>query len=273
MPQHESVKSAALLVGAAIVLLLSACSNSTAIRRDGSRGAYRQVAREVQIDPAAKARGTAYTMVQVSQMRLVSGDAAGAASAAESALKAYPQSPEAHSLLALSLDALGRGKQSGPHHRRAAELAPDRGAFLNNYGIWLCSNGQASASLDWFDRAAAAPGYDTPGAAHANAASCARQSGDAARATVSARRALGIDPANPVALATLARLAFDAGRGLEARAFVERRLAAGPADADTLLLASQIEKSLGDTAAAERYVQRLRTEFPPNSRPTGTNDD
>ncbi|HEY4560163.1 MAG TPA: type IV pilus biogenesis/stability protein PilW, partial [Lysobacter sp.] len=47
------------------------------------------------------------------------------------------------------------------------------------------------------------------------------------------------------------------------RAFVERRLAAGPADADTLLLASQIEKSLGDTTAAERYVQRLRTEFPP----------
>ena len=92
-------------------------------------------------------------------------------------------------------------------------------------------------------------------------------------ARVSARRALDIDRANPVALATLARLAFDAGRGLEARAFVERRLAAGPADADTLLLASQIEKSLGDTVAAERYVQRLRTEFPPNSRPTGTNDD
>jgi len=63
-------------------------------------------------------------MVQVPQMRLMSGDADGAASASYNALKAYPQSPKAHSLLALSLDALGRGKQSGPHHRRAAELAP-----------------------------------------------------------------------------------------------------------------------------------------------------
>jgi len=59
MPQHESVKSAALLASVALVLLLSACSNSSAIRRDGSRGAYRQVAQEVRIDPAAKARGTA----------------------------------------------------------------------------------------------------------------------------------------------------------------------------------------------------------------------
>lgn len=273
MPQPESVRPVALLALGATVLLLSACNSSTALRRDASRGAYRQVAHEVRIDPAAKSRGTAYTMVQVAQSRLMSGDPAGAATAAERAIKAYPASAEAHSLLALSMDAMGRTAQAGPHHRRAAELAPEHGALLNNYGIWLCSSGQARVSLDWFERAVAAPGYATPDAALANAAACALRAGDAGLSEASARRALEAAPANPLALATLARLSFDAGRRLEARAFVQRRLAAGPADADTLQLASQIEQSLGDTAAAARYVQRLRTEFPPDSRPMGKNDD
>ncbi|HEY4581747.1 MAG TPA: type IV pilus biogenesis/stability protein PilW, partial [Lysobacter sp.] len=170
MPQPEPVKSAAPLALVVLVLLLSACNSSTAFRRDASRGAYRQVAREVHIDPAAKSRGTAFTMVQVAQARLMAGDPAGAAAAAERALKADPASAEAHSLLALSMDATGRAVAAGPHHRRAAELAPGHGAPLNNYGIWLCSNGQARASLDWFERAAASPGYATPDAALANAA-------------------------------------------------------------------------------------------------------
>ncbi|WP_407909555.1 tetratricopeptide repeat protein [Lysobacter claricitrinus] len=208
-------------------------------------------------------------MTQVAQSRLVSGNAQGAVEAAEAALKADPNAIEAHSLLALGLDALGRSREAGPHHKRAAELAPDRGAFLNNYGIWLCSNGQAPASLDWFDRAAVAPGYETPDSALANAAACGLQAGQGARAERAARQALAIAPANPLALQTLARIELTAGRAMEARAFVERRLAAGPADPETLQLASQIEQSLGDTAAAARYGQRLRTEFPPDSRPVG----
>jgi type IV pilus assembly protein PilF len=45
-------------------------------------------------------------------------------------------------------------------------------------------------------------------------------------------------------------------------AFTERRLAAAPANAAVLQLAAGIEEKLGDKAAASRYVQRLRAEFP-----------
>ena len=269
MPQRKVVGTSTVLVLLGSVLLVSACSRLTFVRPDASRGKYEQVASEVRIDPKHSAHDTAFTMTQVAQSRLVSGNAQGAVDAAERALKAEPDNVEAHSLLALGLDALGRGRESGAHHRRAAELAPNRGGLLNNYGIWLCSNGQAAASLDWFDRAAAAPGYETPDAALANGAACALQAGQALRAERNARQALAAAPANPVALQTLARIEFAAGHGLEARAFIERRLAAAAADRETLQLASQIEQSLGDTAAAARYVQRLRTEFPPDSRPSG----
>ncbi|WP_162823715.1 type IV pilus biogenesis/stability protein PilW [Lysobacter sp. TY2-98] len=269
MPQRKVVGTSTALVILGSIVLVSGCSKLTFVRQDTSRGDYEQVAHEVHIDPKNNAHDTAYTMTQVAQSRLMSGNAQGAVDAAERALKAEPDNIEAHSLLALGLDALGRSRDAGPHHRRAAELAPDRGALLNNYGIWLCSNGQAAASLDWFDRAAAAAGYETPDAALANGAACALQAGQGARAERYARQAIAASPANPLALQTLAHIEFNAGHGLEARAFIERRLAAAAADPETLQLASQIEQSLGDTAAAARYGQRLRTEFPPDSRPVG----
>ncbi|WP_133478392.1 tetratricopeptide repeat protein [Cognatilysobacter segetis] len=269
MPQREVAKHATVLFLIGSVVFVSACSRLSFIRPSYDRGRYEQVAHEVHIDPRSNGRDTAFTMVQVAQSRLLGGDAQAAATAAERALKADASSADAHSLLALSLDALGRYAEAGAHHRRAAELAPARGALLNNYGIWLCSNGKAAESLDWFTRAVAAPGYETPDAALANEAACAAQIGQGPRAEAAARRALAIAPSNALALTVLARTALAGGRGLEARAFIERRLAAAPADPDALQLASQIEKSLGDTAAAARYVERLRTEFPPTSRPSG----
>lgn len=271
MPQRDAW---ALPVSAAIALALLASSACSRVRipllkPNYDRGRYEQVAPEVRIDPKNRAHEQAFTLTQLAQARLLEGNPKGAVDAAERAVRSDPDSPAAHSLLALALDSLGRSAEAGPHHRRAAELAPTRGALLNNYGIWLCGNGQQAASLDWFDRAVQAPGYDTPDMALANAAACALQAGQGARAERAARQALSIAPANPLALLTLARIQFAAGHGLEARAFIERRLAAGPADVETLQLASQIEQSLGDTAAAARYVQRLRTEFPPDSRPVG----
>src|SRR3546814_8916261 len=60
----------------------------------------------------------------------------------------------------------------------------------------------------------------------------------------------------------LAEYQYRNGRYMDARAFSQRRLAAAPATAAVLLLASQIEEKLGDRVAAARYVQRLRAEFP-----------
>ena len=59
------------------------------------------------------------------------------------------------------------------------------------------------------------------------------------------------------------------GDYLLALAFSQRRLAAAPATRPVLLLASQIEQKLGDSAAAARYVQRISAEFPGTPTPRG----
>lgn len=161
-----------------LTLVLGACSRLTFVRPKLSRGHYRQTAEQVEFRSGAQDYSKVYNLVQVAQQRLLAGNAASALEASEKALKINPKSAEAHSLAALSLDLLSRGREAGPHHRQAAELSPTHGGMLNNYGIWLCSNGQPAESLAWFARAVAAPGYDTPEAARSNAAACAARAGN-----------------------------------------------------------------------------------------------
>src|SRR3546814_6712665 len=71
-------------------------------------------------------------------------------------------------------------ERAGGYYARAAELAPEQGTALNNYGAWLCGNGRAAESLAWIDRALADPIYRQRASALANAGSCALKAGQTA---------------------------------------------------------------------------------------------
>ena len=257
-----------LLLAAASMLLATACNRLTFIKPDLTRkGSENEVAESVVLKPDRKDRrasqlSSARGHLTASQKFLRAGDDVNAEQEARKALKADPKSSDAHTLLAVVEGRRGKSAKAGDHYQRAAELAPSSGLALNNYGAWLCGSGRAAESLGWFDRALQDRAYASPASALANAGSCALKAGQGMRADRDSRAALLADPKNPVALATLAESAFRAGRYLEARAFSERRLGASQPDAAALQLASQIELKLGDAAAADRYVQKLRAQFP-----------
>lgn len=254
----------AVALGVLGALLAAGCSRLTFVKPNASRGDYTQVAPEYTFkdDAASDQRYAASARVLSAQQYLGAGQLDKAAAEANAALKIDSHSAAAHTLLGVIEEQQGRSAQAGTHYARAAELEPERGTMLNNYGAWLCGNGRAAESLPLFDRALQDPGYPTPAAALANAGSCALIIGDLARAERYLRAALSMDPVNPVALAAMAEHEYRTGRYLDARAFSQRRLAAAPSAPAVLILASQIEKKLGDMAAADRYVQQLRTEFP-----------
>jgi type IV pilus assembly protein PilF len=209
-----------------------------------------------------KARYALQEQLGLAGNRLGSGDLAGAQEHARKALALAPDSVQAHTLLAVIAGRRGDTATAGEYYRRAAELAPNRGDTLNNYGAWLCANGAVAESLQWFARALAAPGYATPASALANAGGCALQIGQRERGVRDLRKALALEPDNAYALEAMARDEAAQAHFFEARAFSERRLAAAPATASVLQLAIQIEQGLGDMVAAGRYQQRLRKEFP-----------
>jgi len=211
---------------------------------------------------ATKQRLKVQDRLALASQRLRSGDLVTAEREARAALKAEPGSADAYSLLAVIMDSQGKTAEAGGYYKRAAELAPANGGALNNYGAWLCTNGAPAEALVWFDRAIKDPRYATPASALANAGGCALKVGQYQRAERDLRSALALDPSNGYALASMAQSEYHAGRYFEARAFTERRLAAAPANPAVLQLASDVEERLGDKAAASRYVQRLRAEFP-----------
>lgn len=254
----------AWLLALATALVAAGCSRLTFVKPDPKRRGFDQVAPEyhVQEDKAAKQRLMARERLGLAEQQYRAGNYAVAADEARKVLKADPSSADAYTLLGLVADVQGQAQEAGRHFRKAAELAPSRGTVLNNYGAWLCANGQPAEGLVWIDRALADPSYPTPAAALANAGGCARKAGQYERADRDLRRALQMDANNAYALAEMAENEYRNGRFFEARAFCERRLGAAPADRRTLELAAMIEEKLGDTDAARRYRQRLEREFP-----------
>lgn len=253
--------AAAVVLAVACVCSIGACSRLAFVKPDASRGDYERIAPEISVKSSRGDDGAGVLTAQA-RARLQAGETAEALRFARAAVRRDPKSADARTMLAFALDRSGLAAEAEEHYRRAAELAPARGEMLNNYGVWLCGQRRAAESLQWFDAALAAPGYPTPAAALANAGACALDAGQHERAERDLRRAVAIDPESPIALESLARLAFEHGRWLEARAFSERRLASAPASVGSLHIASQIEQKLGDSDAARRYVERMRKEFP-----------
>lgn len=243
-----------------VVAMLAGCNRITLLRPDTSRGDFERTAPEVAIRDHPR-RPDVYAQVVSGQQKLNAGDLPGAEQAARQAVKQDPRSAPAHTLLALVLEARGQAAQAGRAYEQALALAPAQGVALNNYGTWLCRNGRAADALAHFERAVADPGYATPDAALANLGACAHEIGDA-RADAALAEAIRLQPGNALALGVLAERSYRKGDMLRARAFSERRLAAAPATARVLRIASQIEDSLGDSRAAEAYRRRLRAEFP-----------
>ncbi len=264
MTRRPAAVLAALVVTTALLVSAAGCSRVTFVRPDVDRKGFERTAPQVNVrtDDRKSGANAARRLIARGGQLMAVGDLAAAEDAAQEAVKLAPDSAQAHTLLALLKDRRGDAGGAGKHYLRAAELAPTQGGMLNNYGTWLCGQGRHMESLDWFGRALSDRSYRTPAVALANAGACAHRAGAEDRADQYLAAAIEVDPTNPVALGVLAEREFRSGNALRARAFSQRRLAAAPADAASLLLASQIEEKLGDKRAAARYVQQLRAEFP-----------
>lgn len=273
-PRAAHLRLATLLAVLATVLLAAGCSKLTFIRQDRGRGDFVRTAPDlnIQTDPLESGAAKAKLAIRRGQRYLTAGDLQHAADAADEALELDPDSAAAHTLAALVAGRSGKAEQAGQHYRKAVELAPAMGGMLNNYGTWLCHNGRPADSLQWFDQALTDRSYATPAVAMANAGVCAADAGLSERSGLYLQVALELDPENPLALEAMAEREFRAGRAFHARAFSQRRLAAAQPTAKALWLASQIETKLGDTEAAARYVQRMKTEFP-EAADSGSGDD
>jgi type IV pilus assembly protein PilF len=178
------------------------------------------------------------------------------------ALAQNPRLVEAHTTIALAYDQIGSLEEAEMHYRRATELDPANAGAANAYAAFLCNRQNRWADAEpYFRRAAENPTYATPEVPLTNAGVCARAAGENEAAADSFRAALARNPSYPDALLNMMELSYQDENFLQTRAFVQRYLTARPPTAAVLWLCVNVERELGDTAAADRCAAQLRSGF------------
>lgn len=180
----------------------------------------------------------------------------------QKALHQDDENVDAHTTYALLQMELGKPAAARRHFREALSLSPDDPQLHNNYGTFLCNQDDFDAGIEQFLRAAENRLYSTPEYAYANAGVCAVDAGKPEEARRHLRQALEIQPRLPSALRELAQLDYRSGRTVSARKYLERYHGVVEPSAETLLLATRVERRLNNHDMSSQYGRKLLRNFP-----------
>jgi type IV pilus assembly protein PilF len=170
--------------------------------------------------------------------------------------------PLAHNAIAVLYERLGQDGKAETHFKRVLDLSPTDSDALNNYGRFLCSQERYGEATVAFERALDNPLYRTPQNSYTNLGLCKLRAGDPGKAEHYFRQALGKAPNFAPALLQMAKLSWDGGNALQARAYLQRLSTVVRPNAEILWLGVQVERQLGDRGAADSFALQLRQRFP-----------
>jgi len=239
-----------LLLAAALLAGCATSSSSSSTRRSNSDTAAGRKASAAEIN------------VSLGQSYMRQGKLEIAKQKLERALQLDPKLPDAHTVIAVLYEQINDTASAAKHYQRAAELAPKSGVVNNNYGTYLCKQGQYERADAYYARALQDPFYDTPAVALANRGACALRWKKPQLAEESFRKALLLSPNQPDALLSLAEILYQKGDYFRARAFVQRHEGLSSPRPDALLLGRNVELRLGNGDAAREYTRKLLQSFP-----------
>ncbi len=213
-------------------------------------------------DEKTEANKAARINVQLASGYMQRGDYEVALEKLQKALREDPKYATAHTVTGVLYSRIGAHDKAGHHYRRAAELSPEDGGILNNYGQYLCMKGKFEEAYPYFERAVEQPFYSTPELALTNAGRCATVEKDYAKAETYLRLALKRARGYPPTLMAMATLMAAQQENLKARAFLQRYHSTSQVSDSSLFLGYDIERRLGDKEASEEYRQKLIQQFP-----------
>ncbi|MEH6456206.1 MAG: type IV pilus biogenesis/stability protein PilW [Cocleimonas sp.] len=178
------------------------------------------------------------------------------------ALKQSPNSPSANHYYAILQQRLGNTAKAGQFFRKAVNLKPKDPEIRNNYGSFLCDNGQPQAAIQQFTSAINDPLYATPEFAYTNAGICLRKTGNHTKAEEYFRNALKKKSSFPSALLEMAGLYSDRKSYPRAQAFMSRYESVGQSSPKALELCTIINQQMSDIAKSESCKSALLRLFP-----------
>ncbi len=184
------------------------------------------------------------------------------------AVKIDPTYAQAYNIFGLVYAVLGDDRKAEQSFATALQLAPNDSDIHHNWGWYLCQHKREREALAEFEIAVRNPLYRTPEIALVNAGRCS-QPFDEAAAENYYRRALAVQPGNPLASLGLAQIAYRARRYDEARSWMKGVMLTTNPPPEGLRLGMCIERKLGDRQAELSYISQLRNRYPESPEAKG----
>ena len=179
------------------------------------------------------------------------------------ALEFEPRHVDANHYIAELYRRLGRMEDADRHYAVAIRHSSGENSTLhNNYGVFLCSQGQYDKGEMQFLRVLDNPVYPHPDQVYENLGLCMESKGDYAKAEQYLRQALARNSQAPEALLGMARLTFEQQNYLSTRAYLQRYREVARHTPETLWLGIRAERILGDRNAVASYALLLQRNFP-----------
>lgn len=180
------------------------------------------------------------------------------------ALSQAPNSPMPYAAMAFFMEKTGDLKEAAIYYQKAMSLAPGGGAQLNNYGAFLCRQGQVKEAEQYFLRAVEDKHYEHSASAYENAGLCALSVKDYAKAAPYFKKALAQDPMSKQSLKELVRIKMNEQQYQDALVYLQKYPMISLQDKQLLNVAAQLANKTGKTALEADYrarIQRLN-DFP-----------
>lgn len=191
------------------------------------------------------------------------GQAATALDEVKRALAVDPELVAGYNLRGLIYASLGEPVLAENSFQRALSLKRDDADVLQNLGWFLCQQKRFDEALRQFRAALASPGQREPQKPLLAQGICEARKGDWVAAEKSLLASYELDAGNPVTAVNLAEVLLRLGQVDRARFYVQRvNQTPELVNAQTLWLATRIERRRGNQAGVEEWGQRLRVRFP-----------
>ncbi|WP_058499211.1 type IV pilus biogenesis/stability protein PilW [Legionella gratiana] len=195
--------------------------------------------------------------VQLGLGYLKQGDRPRAKKKLLTALEQEPTSPDVNSALAYYFEQTKELDQAEKYYLKAISLTGSGGAQLNNYGAFLCRQGDYKKAEKYFLKAVNDLQYIHTAGAYENAGLCALSVLNEERAMFYFAKALNQDPSRKVSLYELLKLEIKAGRDKDAFALVQNHPDLVLNDRILLSLAKEVSEKVGQHHIAAGYEQDL----------------
>ncbi len=169
---------------------------------------------------------------------------------------------DAHNALAVLYERIQRPSDAKYHYQRAISEDEEKPQPQNNYGRFLCDQGEYEEGLAHLAVAFNMPLNSRKWISFTNAGLCYLKQNKMREAENYFRKALEVHPQYPPALLEMLKMSYRFHKFMSARAFVQRYFSVSPESADSLWYAYRIELGLKNQAGAEAYRTKLLTRFP-----------